>query len=454
MLKEPTFNLKAYRDYRLFILFPIIAVCLASTLYYILIWGTEKAHTHTFYIPIVLAGIWYHRKAVYVALFLSTGYVLALHFSPFPITLYTFAEIAVFVGVAYMVGFISQKLARGEEKKLRQEREFANTIIQSSPVFFVAIDADGKTIMMNDTMLCALGYVADEVVGKHCLTTFVPEGDRVMLSRVFEELTRLNKVTLNENRILTRDGRELLVEWHSRPVFKEKGEFDFFFSLGIDITERKRMDEALKSSFLQLAETTSHALEFRDPYTAGHQRNVAELARLVGERMGFNEERRRGLYIAGLLHDIGKISIPEEILTYPDNLREAEWALIRSHARCGYEILKDTNFPWPVAELACHHHERLDGSGYPGGLKGDELSLEVRILAVCDVVDAMLANRPYRLARPKEEIIKELRAGRGEKYDSRVVDLLLEIIESGKLSQFLRKDRKGFDNAYQTDKES
>lgn len=120
MLKEPTFNLKAYRGYRLFILFPIIAVCLAPTLYYILIWGTEKTHTHAFYIPIVLAGMWYHRKAVYVALFLSTVYVLALHFSPFPITLYTFAEIAVFVGVAYMLGLLARSVPGGRRNCARK----------------------------------------------------------------------------------------------------------------------------------------------------------------------------------------------------------------------------------------------------------------------------------------------------------------------------------------------
>ena len=120
-------------------------------------------------------------------------------------------------------------------------------------------------------------------------------------------------------------------------------------------------------SFIQLAETVSHAMESQDPYTAGHQRRVAELAKTVGEKLGLGQDRLQGLYIAGLLHDIGKISIPAEILTHPGKLSDAEWTLIRTHPRRGYEILKQAKFPWPVADIALHHHEHLDGTGYPGG---------------------------------------------------------------------------------------
>ena len=194
---------------------------------------------------------------------------------------------------------------------------------------------------------------------------------------------------------------------------------------------RKQAEEQLENSFVNLAETISRAMESRDPYTSGHQRRVAELARLVGQKMGLDKDRLQGLYIGSLLHDIGKISTPESILSKPGKLTEEEWNLVRSHTKQGYEILKDTNLPWPVADMALHHHERLDGSGYPHGISGDKLSLENRILAVCDVVEAMSTHRPYRPARKRQEVVEEIKSGRGTRYDSNVVDAMLQIIESG-----------------------
>lgn len=219
-----------------------------------------------------------------------------------------------------------------------------------------------------------------------------------------------------------------------RPVFyKEKGRVVGIQTTIVDITERKEAEEALRRSFINLAETISRAVESSDPYTAGHQRGAAELAYRVGQKMGLDRERLLGLYIGALLHDIGKISVPASILTKAGKLTEEEWALIRSHTRRGYEILSNTYFPWPVADMVLHHHERLDGSGYPDGISGDSLSLEVRILGVCDVVEAMGSHRPYRPARSKEEVIQELEGGRGSKYDPYVVDLVLDMIRNGEL---------------------
>ncbi len=195
--------------------------------------------------------------------------------------------------------------------------------------------------------------------------------------------------------------------------------------------ERKRAQERLEDAFIDLAQTVSRAMGARDPYTAGHQRRVAELARLAGERLGLDTDRLQGLYIGALLHDIGKISIPESLLTMPRKLTDAEWSLLQGHARQGYEILEEATLPWPVAEMALHHHERMDGSGYPDGISGEELTLEVRIIGVCDVVEAMGSHRPYRPARSRAEIMEELRAGRGTKYEPRVTDILLEMVESG-----------------------
>ncbi len=200
--------------------------------------------------------------------------------------------------------------------------------------------------------------------------------------------------------------------------------------------ERKKMQVQLEHSFINLAQTVSRAMASRDPYTAEHQRRVAELARLVGKKMGLDENRLMGLYIGALLHDIGKISTPETILSKSGKLTDEEWMLLRSHTKRGYEILKDTNLPWPVADMAVHHHERLDGSSYPHGIKGDKLSLEVRILSVCDVVEAMSSHRPYRPAKSKDEVLQEIKDGRGTKYDATVVDIVLQIIENEEFQLF------------------
>jgi putative two-component system response regulator len=175
----------------------------------------------------------------------------------------------------------------------------------------------------------------------------------------------------------------------------------------------------------------ARAMGSLDPYTSGHQRRVARLVDLVGRKLGMDDDRLQGLYIGALLHDIGKLSVPSTILTKPGRPTEQEWNIIRAHPRRGYDILKEANLPWPVAEMALRHHERLDGSGYPDGTKGPELSLEVRILGVCDVVEAMSSDRPYRAARPVEEVRKELQDGSGGKYQREVVEAAIEIIDGG-----------------------
>ena len=172
-----------------------------------------------------------------------------------------------------------------------------------------------------------------------------------------------------------------------------------------EIMRRQQLDEALKESLAKVTEVqdgTIEALatlsEVRDPYTAGHQRRVTRLACAVARELGLPADRVAGLRVIGLLHDMGKISVPAEILSKPGKLSDTEFAIIKSHAQAGYEIVKEIRFPWPVAEVILQHHERLDGSGYPKGLPGDDIILEARILAVADVVEAMASHRPYRPA--------------------------------------------------------
>jgi putative nucleotidyltransferase with HDIG domain len=158
----------------------------------------------------------------------------------------------------------------------------------------------------------------------------------------------------------------------------------------------------------------------RDPYTAAHELRVTQLALAIAAELGLDEERREGLALAGELHDIGKVAVPAEILSKPAALSEIEFTLVRQHAETGREILSTINFRQPVATIVAQHHERLDGSGYPDGLTGDEIMLEARILAVADVVEAMASHRPYRAALPLEKALAEIEAGAGTRYDAGV----------------------------------
>ncbi|MCK4402316.1 MAG: HD domain-containing protein, partial [Dehalococcoidia bacterium] len=272
-------------------------------------------------------------------------------------------------------------------------------------------------------------YTLEDIKGKDIDDCIIPRS-RKKEGRSLSRRTWVGEVVVAESVRKKADGGEIPVSILGAPIMigdKRVG----MFAIYRDITERKQAQEQLENSFVDLAETVSRAMESRDPYTSGHQRRVAELACLVGKKMGLDKNRLQGLHIGGLLHDIGKISTPESILSKPGELADEEWSLIYAHTKQGYLILKGTNLPWPVADMALHHHERLDGSGYPHGISGDKLSLEVRILGVCDVVEAMSSHRPYRPARSMAEILKELRSGRGTKYDANVVDVMLEIIENG-----------------------
>jgi HD-GYP domain-containing protein (c-di-GMP phosphodiesterase class II) len=174
--------------------------------------------------------------------------------------------------------------------------------------------------------------------------------------------------------------------------------------------------------------------ERRDPYTAGHEARVADLSFAIGREMGLSDHELQGLRISGMVHDIGKFTIPTEILTKPTQLSAEEMALMRTHVRAGHEVLQSIHFPWPVAETVLHHHERLDGSGYPQQLVGNQISLLGRILAVADTVESMATNRPYRFAKGLEAALAVLAEGKATLYDPAVVEVCLRLFREGRYS--------------------
>jgi putative nucleotidyltransferase with HDIG domain len=186
-------------------------------------------------------------------------------------------------------------------------------------------------------------------------------------------------------------------------------------------------DETVKQALAGTIQAIALTVEKRDPYTAGHQRRVANLSVAIALELGLDEERITGLRLGATIHDIGKIYVPAEILTRPGQLSKIEFELIKTHSQVGFEIMKDAKLPWPVAEMILQHHERLDGSGYPQGLKGDEILLEARILTVSDVTEAMMTHRPYRAALGLEAALAEITKYRGIYFDTAVVDVCLHL---------------------------
>jgi PAS domain S-box-containing protein/putative nucleotidyltransferase with HDIG domain len=200
-----------------------------------------------------------------------------------------------------------------------------------------------------------------------------------------------------------------------------------------DISDRKNAERKLVMAFESIIIAMSKAMESRDPYTAGHQKRVANIAVLIAEKMGVGLDQIQGVQMAGMIHDIGKISIPAEILTKPIALTDIERQMVRSHAENGYQILKDVPFTWPVADIVRQHHERIDGSGYPLGLKGDQILLEARILAVADTIEAMASHRPYRPALTLDATFQEIERLAGNTLDPEVVDVALDLFKGREL---------------------
>jgi putative nucleotidyltransferase with HDIG domain len=195
----------------------------------------------------------------------------------------------------------------------------------------------------------------------------------------------------------------------------------------------KKEHSELQKTMEGIIYAVSAVVESRDPYTAGHQRRVAELAKAIAGEMGLSEWHQKGVHIIGLLHDVGKIAVPAEILSKPGKISQYEFDIIKNHSRTGFEILEKIDFPWKVSEAILQHHERYNGSGYPQGLSKDEIILEARILSVADVVEAMSSHRPYRPALGLDNALQEITKNRGILYDPKVADACVKLLRNKQL---------------------
>lgn len=304
---------------------------------------------------------------------------------------------------------------------------YVSDLLAAIPNPVYVVNPLGVIIDGNQALEQLTGHPLEKILGERQPFLF---GNEAVAEDVDEQMRQTGRLEGKEVELITTDKRAVPVCVFSRARQDSLGNVSHVVAL-VDNSRNRTIELELERAFFELAETISRALGCRDPYTEDHGRKVAKLCRLTGEKLGLKDKQIKGLYIGGLLHDVGKIAIPEIILSKPGKLTEEEHNLIRSHTKHGYSILKDTAMPWPVAEIAFSHHERLDGSGYPLGVKANTLSLEIRIVCVCDVVEAMSSHRPYRPRRTEGQVIKELQNGKGAKYDADVVDAVLEVIKSG-----------------------
>lgn len=314
-------------------------------------------------------------------------------------------------------------------EELERQRGFFRSLFENSPEGIVSFDANGRVVDVNPAFERLFGFKRESIVGQDIVAVIVPSRLEASGRQVLRD--SLDGATVVRETVRKRaGGAEVPVSILGAPVVLD-GMRVGGFGIYRDESAQHEAQERLQEAFIDLVETIARAIESVDPYTALHQRRVARLADIVGRRLGLDDDRLQGLYVGSMLHDIGKLSLPSTILTKPGKLTREEWNLVRSHSRRGFDILAEANLPWPVADMALKHHERLDGSGYPDGVSGDDLSLELRILGVCDVVEAMTSDRPYRPALPVEAVLKDLSEGSGTRYDESVVEAVMEVVESG-----------------------
>ena len=321
------------------------------------------------------------------------------------------------------------------EKELHKSEEKYRSLVENAQEGIFQSTAEGHHITVNQAFANILGYESPEEVIATITDishqVYVHPDDRIKILQIIE---KEGSVKGYEAEFYKKDGSKTWVSINMHAVRDEEGHLLYYQGIDQDVTEKKNMEterqqniERLKKSLGATINAMAVTVETRDPYTAGHQRRVADLALAISVEMNLKREQIDSIRMASMIHDIGKISIPSEILSKPSKLTNLEFDLIKTHSQSGYDILKDIEFPWPLADFVLQHHERMNGSGYPRNLKGDEIFLEALIMAVADVVEAMASYRPYRPALGIELALEEIEKNKGILYDDAVVNACLKL---------------------------
>ena len=333
-------------------------------------------------------------------------------------------------GALYYEGTVEDVTARREaEDALLTSQLKLSEAMDLARIVHWEVDVSTGEFVFNDPFYAFCGTTAEQEGGYRMSRDeygrrFVYPDDMWVFRQVAEKrlASREREFLLDaEHRIIRRNGEVRHTLARICVSRDATGRVTRYYGANQDITERKQAEEKLESTLDNLRKAIGgtiqaivQVVEMRDPYTAGHQRRVADLARSIATEMGLPSDVIEGIRMAAAIHDIGKVSVPSEILSKPGKLTQNEFELIKDHSLTGYDILKDVEFPWPIAEIIYQHHERLDGSGYPRGLKGDDVLLEARIIALADVVEAMASHRPFRPARGIDAAMDEIERTQGD----------------------------------------
>jgi PAS domain S-box-containing protein len=319
------------------------------------------------------------------------------------------------------------------EEALRESKERYRELVENASDIVFLADENGYFTYVNPATLRITGYGEEEIIGKHYKMFVRPDMFKEAITSFANQLINKIQNTYTEYPILTKDGHEVWLGQNTQLIV-ENGHVIGFQVVSRDISAQKRAEEelrqtldSLRKAFGATIQVMVSAVETRDPYTAGHQIRSADLARAIATEMGLPQEKINGIRMAGSIHDVGKLSIPAEILSKPTKLTNIEFSLIKEHSRKGYEILKDVESPWPLAEIVYQHHERMDGSGYPRNLKGGDILMEARIMAIADVVEAIASHRPYRPALGLNAALEEIENNKGTLYDADAADACLRL---------------------------
>lgn len=331
----------------------------------------------------------------------------------------------------------NHRTMESEDCTLKEQLDFWQKLIDAipNPIFYK--DVNGVYRGSNKAFEVFLGKSKSEFIGKN-VYDLSPLDLADKYHEMDEELFRDPGIQTYESSVVDDDGSRHEVIFDKATYTNCNNELSGLVGVITDITERKKVEHELKNSteklqnaVEQIVESMAMITEKRDMYTAGHQNRVSQLGVAIARQMRLSDDEVKSVQVAGLLHDIGKIAVPSEILTKPSKLSIHEWGIVREHAEIGYGILKKIDFPWPIAEIVYQHHERMDGSGYPRGLKGQELLLQSKIIMVADVVEAMSSHRPYRASLGMVKAIIEINFNRRTLYDDEVVSACIRVFQEG-----------------------
>ncbi|MBN1534303.1 MAG: HD domain-containing protein [Spirochaetes bacterium] len=340
--------------------------------------------------------------------------------------------------MCYAIGISRERRIRHRAQEALERIRLRNLVILDSAAEGIAgLNRELRFVFINRSGLDMLGYGIRKLVGEPVQSILGMDPAAGPAEVMAGETGNAHSPLKGIRTLYRKDGTPFQAEVTLNPVNDDEKDLLWVLSFN-DITARIKAEEEIKKGYETLRKilfdsihAMSIALEFRDPYTAGHQKRVSELAVTIARSMKQGDSCIEGIYLASIVHDIGKICVPAEILTRPKKLDAIEFEIIKEHSLKGYQILKDVEYPWPIADIVHQHHERMDGSGYPNKLMGDDILMEARILAVADVVEAMASHRPYRPSLGIELALSEIRKGAGTLYDREVASACIDLFHDG-----------------------